>query len=349
LKPLEEQFAMSQAKSTVVRLGSPLPQPEPEQRLLAEVGAELVQHEVRDEASARAAIRDADVVINAGGLRFNAPVFASLTRCRAVIQNSVGYDRIDVDAATARKIMIANLPDYCIEEVSDHAVTLLLASARRIFQMQQAIRDGKWGQPGYRTMEVVGPVERLSEKTLGIVGFGNIGKLVTRKTRGIFARIITADPYVKPETAKQHGVELVSLDELLQQADYVTLHVLLTNETRHLINAERLTLMKPTAYLVNTCRGPVVDEAALADALRAGKLAGAGLDVFEEEPIGPTHPLAQMPNVIVTPHLAVYSLKAMELWRIQPFQDAARILSGHYPRGLVNRQLKATLGLKDPA
>jgi D-3-phosphoglycerate dehydrogenase len=339
---------MSQAHATVVRLGAPLPNPEPEQRLIAAAGGDLVMVEVRDEASALAAIRDADVVINSGGLRFSGPVFDTLTRCRAVIQTSVGYDRIDVDAATARKIMIANLPDYCIEEVSDHAVALVLASARRLFQMQKTITDGQWGRPGVRTMELVGPVERLSERTLGIVGFGNIGKLVAKKTRGIFARLLAADPYVKPETARQHGAELVSLENLLQQSDYVTLHVLLTEQTRHLINAERLKLMKPSAYLVNTCRGPVVDETALVEALRAGQLAGAGLDVFEQEPIGPDHPLVGLDNVIVTPHLAVYSRKAMENWRIHPIEDAARILNGYYPRGLVNRQLKAVLGLKDP-
>jgi D-3-phosphoglycerate dehydrogenase len=331
---------MSQGKPLVVRFGVPLPNPEREQQLVAEAGGELVMIEVTSQEQAIAAMRDADVVINAGGVRFSADVFAQLRHCRAVIQSSVGYDRIDVPAATARGIMVANLPDYCIEEVSDHAVALLLASARRLFQMQRTIREGRWGGPGARTQERIGPVRRLSEGTLGIVGFGNIGRLVARKTRGIFARLITADPYVKPETATQHGATLLPLDEVLRQADYVTLHVLLTDETRHLINAERLALMKPTAYLVNTCRGPVVDEAALLAVLQAGKLAGAGLDVFEQEPIGADHPLANLDNVIVTPHQAVYSLTAMANWRIFPIEDAARVLRGERPRGLVNREIK---------
>jgi D-3-phosphoglycerate dehydrogenase len=244
--------------------------------------------------------------------------------------------------------MIANLPDYCIEEVADHAVSLVLATARRLTQMHNAVRSGLWAQGGYRTSAHIGSVERLSLQTLGIVGFGNIGRLVAKRTRGIFARLLAADPYVKPETAAQHGAELVSLEELLRQSDYVTLHVLLTNETRHLINAERLALMKPTAHLVNTCRGPIVDEEALIAALRAGQISGAGLDVFEEEPIGADHPLANLDNVIVTPHLAVYSSTAIVNWRVQPIQDAARILRGYYPRGLVNRELKKTLGLKEP-
>src|SRR6185437_12349725 len=194
----------------------------------------------------------------------------------AIIQNSVGYDRIDVQAATNRNIMVANLPDYCIEEVSDHAVALLLATARRLPQMQQVIRDGLWGKPGVRTMDVIGRIDRLSERTLGIVGFGNIGRLVAKKARGMFLRVVAADPFVKPEVAALHGAELLPLEGLLKSADYVTLHVLLTAETRHLINAERLALMKPTARLVNTCRGPIVDEAALIETLRAGRLAGAG-------------------------------------------------------------------------
>jgi len=344
---IPEDWIQMSNKPTVVRLGTPLPDASVERQLIEEAGGELVLTEARDDIAALAAIRDADVIINAGGLRFDDRVYSQLTRCRAVIQSSVGYDRIDVAAATARGIMIANLPDYCIEEVSDHAVTLVLASARRLFQMQKVIRDGSWGRPGGRTLDSVGSIERLSERTLGIVGFGNIGTLVARKTRGIFARLIAADPYVKPEAAAQHGVELVCLEDLLRQADYVTLHVLLTAETRHLMNAERLALMKPTAYLVNTCRGPVVDEVALAEALHAGKLAGAGLDVFEEEPIGAAHPLANLDNVIVTPHLAVISRTALDQWRIQPIQDAARILKGHYPRGMVNRELKRSLNLTD--
>jgi D-3-phosphoglycerate dehydrogenase len=338
---------MNNGKPLVVRLGVPLPNPEPEERLIDAAGGQLRQVEVKDQAQALADIRDADVVINSGGLAFSAATFAQLPRLRAVIQTSVGYDRIDVPAASARDVIVANLPDYCSEEVSDHAVALVLACARRLFPMQTFIRDGQWGKPGVRGMNAIGPVERLSEQTLGIVGFGTIGRLVARKTRGIFARLIAADPYVTPEVAAQHGAELLPLDEVLRQADYVTLHVLLTDETRHLIDAERLASMKPSAYLVNTCRGPVVDEAALLAALRDGSLAGAGLDVFETEPIGADHPLANLDNVIVTPHLAVYSLKAMENWRIQPIEDAARILKGYYPRGMVNRELKSRLALKE--
>ncbi len=338
---------MSQSRPRVVRIGAPLPNPERERQLIEDAGGELVFVEAMDQAALLAAVRSAEIVINAGGVQFSRELIGQLDACQAIIQSSVGYDRIDVKAATERAIMVANLPDYCSEEVSDHAVALLLALARRLPRMDRLIRDGLWGKPGVRSMDLVGRVDRLSERTLGIVGFGNIGRLVARKARGIFARLIAADPYVQPEAAAQHGVELLPLRDLLRQADYVTLHVLLTDETRHLINANNLALMKPTAFLVNTCRGPIVDEAALVEALRAGRLAGAGLDVFEHEPIGPDHPLLAFDNVIVTPHLAVYSERAMELWRIQPIEDAARVLRGLYPRGLVNRELKSRLGLKE--
>ncbi|HVC34816.1 MAG TPA: C-terminal binding protein [Chloroflexota bacterium] len=339
---------MNQARPLVVRVGALISDPEPERRLIDEAGGELRMVDGKDPAATLAALRDAQIIINAGGVQFTAELIAQLPACQAVIQNSVGYDRIDVKAATARDVMVANLPDYCIEEVSDHAVTLVLASARRLPRQEKVVREGRWGKAGERpAREIIGPVNRLSECTLGIVGFGNIGRLVARKTRGIFARLIAADPYVKPETAAQHGVALLPLDDVLREADYVTLHVLLTEETRHLIDAARLALMKPTAFLVNTCRGPIVDEAALIAALRAGKLAGAGLDVFEREPIGADHPLAAFDNVILTPHLAVYSETAMEHWRTDPFEDAARILKGYYPRGLINRELKGRLGRQE--
>src|SRR5918912_2641010 len=185
-------------------------------------------------------------------------------------------------------------------------------------------------------------------QTLGIVGFGNIGRLVTRRTSGFGFRIVAADPFVKPEVAREHGAELVPLDQLLRQADLVTLHVFLNAQTRHMIGAPQLALMKPTAYLINTCRGPIVDEPALIAALQEGRLAGAGLDVFEQEPVDMANPLLKMENVIATPHVAVYSQTAIELNRTQPFDEVARVLSGRYPRGLVNRVLRERVQLEEP-
>jgi D-3-phosphoglycerate dehydrogenase len=323
----------------VVRLGAPLPGAHWVSQIAA-AGGVLVQTEVRGEEETIAACRDADIIINAGS-RFPARVIDALERCRLLIQASVGYDRIDVPAATARGIMIANLPDYCIEEVAEHALTLLLASARRLPAMERLVRDGSWNRGA--AVPHLGPVQRLSTTTLGIVGFGKIGRLVARKSAGLGWRILAADPFVQPAAAAQHGATLLPLEELLPQADYLTVHVLLSPETRHLIGARQLALMKPSAFLVNTCRGPIIDESALIAALQAGRLAGAGLDVFEEEPLPLTSPLRDLPNVILTPHTAVYSEQALENWRREPFAEAIRVMSGTWPRGLVNRELRDRL------
>jgi D-3-phosphoglycerate dehydrogenase len=333
----------------VVRVGAPLPehQAAPEREKLRQVGAELVMHPFAGEEDLIPAVRDADALINAGG-RFPASTIAALQKAKVIVQGSVGYDPIDVNAATAKGIMVANLFDYCIEEVADHAMTLVLACARRLRFMERVVQEGLWGRDRRAMMERIGPVQRLSTQTMGIVGFGNIGRLVARRASGFGFRIIAADPYANAEAAKQLGVELVELDELCRQADLITLHVFLNEQTRHLFGARQFELMKPTAYLINTCRGPIVDEPALIAALQAGKIAGAGLDVFEQEPVDMNNPLLAMENVISTPHVAVYSHTAIELNRTQPFDEVARVLTGHYPRGLVNRGLKEKLGLKEP-
>ena len=332
----------------VVRVGQPLSDElaAPERKKLAEVGAELVMHPYRDEADLVAVAKDADALINAGG-RFPASTISQLEKAKIIVQGSVGYDQIDVDAATERGIMVANLFDYCIEEVAEHALTLTLALARRLTFMQEAVRSGAWARDRASMRQRIGPVERLSETTFGIVGFGNIGKLVARKGGGMGWRILAADPFVDPAIGKEHGVEIVPLEQLLRESDFVTLHVFLNAKTRHMIGVEQLALMKRSAYLINTCRGPIVDEPALIEALRAGRIAGAGLDVFETEPIEADNPLLGMENVILTPHHAVYSRQALELNRTQPFDEVCRVLSGRWPRGLVNRSLRERLNLRD--
>jgi D-3-phosphoglycerate dehydrogenase len=335
---------MAQATGTlkVVRIGRPLEDGTWAEQVAA-AGGQLVQIETRGEQEVIEATRDADIIINAGA-QFPAAVIDALEHCRVIIQSSVGYDRIDVPAATAKGIMIANLPDYCIEEVADHAITLVLASARRLAAMERQVRDGSWNRGNSGSIrDAIGPVKRLSKATLGIVGFGKIGKLVARKAGGVGWRIVAADPFVSADAAAALGVELLSLDEVLRQSDFVTLHVLLSPETRHLIGARELALMQPSAYLVNTCRGPIVDEVALIEALRAGRLAGAGLDVFEQEPLALDSPLRDLPNVILTPHTAVYSEEAIEAWQREPFEQAIQVLTGHWPRGMVNRELRNSL------
>jgi D-3-phosphoglycerate dehydrogenase len=210
--------------------------------------------------------------------------------------------------------------------------------------MDRIVRDGTWNTVPYTEFrQQVGPVQRLSTTTFGIIGFGKIGRLIAAKSAGIGWTILAADPFVSADTADALGVELVSLDELLERSDFVTLHILLSPETRGLIGQRELALMKPGAILVNTCRGPIVNEAALTEALLSGHLAGAGLDVFEHEPLALDSPLRDLPNVILTPHMAVYSEQAIANWTREPFDEVVRVIGGQWPRGLVNRELKERL------
>lgn len=332
----------------VIRIGANLSkdQADAERAKLAAAGASFEEHVyVNDDETIKIA-RDADAIINASG-GFPARVINELEKCRLIVQSAVGYDRIDVPAATEKGIPVANLFDYCIEEVADHAMTLVLACARRLMFMERVVREGKWSYGSRDMFGRIGPVQRLSEQTLGIVGFGNIGRLVAKRSAGFGWKRIAYDPFVDPAVALELGVELVPLEDLLARADYVTLHVFLNDQTRHLINAERLKLMKPSAYLINTCRGPIVDEKALIAALQAGSIMGAGLDVFEKEPLATDSPLLEMDNVILTPHVAVYSERALELNRTLPFDEVVRVLSGKFPRGLINKTLRGRLALTD--
>jgi D-3-phosphoglycerate dehydrogenase / 2-oxoglutarate reductase len=291
------------------------------------------------------AVSDADVVIS-GGQRLDADVFAQIRRARFLLRPYVGYDDIDVDAATEQGILVANVPDTFVEEVSNHTMALLLAANRKLLQMDRYVRSGAWaagGRGGGRSREAAKPIHRLSALTLGLVGFGNIARLVAQRAAPFGFRIIAHDPYLGPDAVEGTGVTLVDLDELLRTSDIVSIHVFLSSETRKLINAERLALMKPSAYLVNTARGPVVDEAALIEALRAGKLAGAALDVMEVEPLPADSPLIEMENVVLAPHLASYSEEGDHLHRLRVAQLAIQVARGALPE----RKVVINKGLYD--
>jgi D-3-phosphoglycerate dehydrogenase len=292
----------------------------PEARAVLEAGGvEIVPATLRE-------AEEAEVIVS-GGLPLDAAVFARLGRARFVLRPYVGYDDVDVEAATRHGILVANVPDTFVEEVANHALALILAANRRLLGMDRFVRDGRWAA-GEDPWVAARPVARLSLMTLGLVGFGNIGRLVAARARPFGFRLLAADPYVAAETAAEHGARLVPLDDLLRESDVVSVHVLLTRETRHLLDGPRLALMKPTAVLVNTARGPVVDEAALVEALRSGRLAGAALDVFEAEPLDPGSPLARLPEVILAPHLGSYSVEGVPLHRARVGQLALQGATG---------------------
>lgn len=305
-----------------------------EAELLASAGIAWEAGRWRTEEEVVAHAQDADVLI-IQSLRklLNARTIPQLGRCKGIIRAGIGYDTVDVETATAHGILVANVPEYCLEDVAEHALTLLLAALRGVVGQDRSMRRGEWSrQYALRT-------RRLRGLTLGLVGFGRIARALVEKSAGLGLRYLAYDPYVQPETAAAYSVSLVDLETLLRQSDLISIHVPLNAETWHLIGERELGMVKPGAVLVNTSRGPVVDEQALIRALQDGRLGAAGLDVFEEEPLPVDSPLRQMENVVLTPHTAAYSEDAaVELYR-QACQEAIDIIAGRIPKGAVNAHL----------
>jgi D-3-phosphoglycerate dehydrogenase len=291
-------------------------------RLQTRVPEELIPHAV-----------DADALI-VQWASVNRKVIESMTRCKVISRYGIGVDMVDVEAATEHGIPVANVPDFCMEEVSDATIAFLFDLNRHITIFDRHVRSGGWGS---RPIPY-GPPSRLRGQTLGIIGLGNIGRVVARKAGCLGLKLLAYDPYVKPEQAADLGVELVTLDELLRRSDYVTVHCPLIAETRGLIGAAQLALMKPTSYLINMARGPVVVQSALYEALTNHRIAGAGLDVLEQEPPKPDDPLLQLENVIITPHASSWSVEATNQLRRDTAQNVVDALSGKHPRSIVNRK-----------
>jgi len=290
-----------------------------------------------------AATKDADVILGQSPY-FSRRVIEALPKCIAISTYSVGYNTIDIDAATENNILVVNNPAncWCVEEVSNHALTLLLACAKKLTIQNDLVKQGKWAE-GKQALPPMAPVHG---QTLGIIGCGNIGRMTARKAACFGLRIIGYDPYVEESLAKEYGITLLpSLSQLLNESDFVSVHTLLNEETYHLIGEEEFNQMKPSAYFINTARGPNVDEAALIKALQEKKIAGAGLDVFETEPITEDNPLVKMDNVITIPHSASYSNAAVEVNSINPAQEVARVLSGKWPNNPVNGEVKPKISL----
>jgi len=293
------------------------------------LACDLVATTAADEDGLIANLKDADVVLVAAA-PITRRVLENLPRCRAVVRYGIGLDNVDLQAATDCGILVAHVLDFCTEEVSNHAIALLLALARRLLPLHRDAAAGLWRQPQAWTLAPV------HGQTLGIAGFGNIGRAVARKARAFGLRLLAHDPYGDPKAAAELGAALVPLAEVLRESDYVSLHTPLTPGTRHLIGAAELAAMKPSAVLINTSRGPVVDEAALVEALTSGRIAGAGLDVFEEEPLPADSPLCRLENVILTPHVASVSPEAMRRLREEVGRAAADVLRGRRPKYVAN-------------
>jgi D-3-phosphoglycerate dehydrogenase len=246
----------------------------------------------------------------------------------------VGYDCVDVAAATEKGIPVCNTPAYCTDEVANHAMTLILSVARKLHLILPKTRNGVWDYKFTR------PIFNFRDKRLGIIGLGRIGRAVVPKAKGFGMRVLAYDPYLDDDLFELLGVERhYELFDMLKDADYVTVHAPLTPETYHMIDARALDCMKPQAVLVNTSRGPIVNEQALCRALEAGTIAGVGIDVLEHEPPAPDSPLLSLENALVTPHIAWYSEESHEADMIQGMDELVRVLADHRPRFIVNPEI----------
>ncbi|MBT3266706.1 C-terminal binding protein [Candidatus Poribacteria bacterium] len=246
------------------------------------------------------AVRDADVAL-CGSEPYTDEVFAAAPKLKMVIRYGVGVDTVDLDAATRHGVMVGHFPDFCIEEVANHALTHMLAGAKKLVIQDRAVRDGKWR--GFS----LAPMGSIHGETLGLVAFGNIARAMALRGQALDMSVIAHDPYADADAFREADVESVTLEQLASRSDYVSCHLPLNDATRAMLDATFFGHMKPTAYFINTGRGPVVNEADLVEALRDGQIAGAGLDVFETEPIDADHPLCAMDNVTLTAHTAAYS------------------------------------------
>lgn len=304
-----------------------------ERQILGNLG-ELtpLQTKKPDEFLAEAA--DCDALLNTYAGPITAEAMAQMPKCKIIARYGIGVDTIDLNAATDAGIIVTNNPTYCIEEVAEHTMALLLSAARKITFYDRQVRAGQWAVPPGK------PMFRLAGSTLGLVGFGNIARQVAIRAAAFGMKVLYADPFIRQGQFDAPGTQ-VELDALLQQADYISLHPPLTPNTRQMIDDTAFGKMKPTAVLVNCARGPIVDTAALVRALDAKKIAGCALDTVDPEPLPNPHPLRDRENVILNPHAAWYSEQAMVGLQAGAPNEVKRVLSGQWPINVVNPAVKA--------
>ncbi len=306
------------------------PNVDQETKIITESGAQLQACHLKTEEEIIAAVRDADAVIVQYAV-ITRKIIDHMQNCKMIIKYGIGVNNIDSAAATEKGIYVCNVPDYGVDEVSNHAIALLLALAKKLPVITKALRGGDWGY----TSTV--PLFRLAGSTLGLVGLGRIPSLVAKKMSGFGMRILAFDPYMTPEAARERGAELVDFETLCRESDFISIHCPLTDSTTHLFDEKAFALMKKTAFLINTARGPVIDEQALVQALKSGKIAGAGLDVFESEPISQESELLRMDNVIATPHCAWYSEEAISTLQRKVAEEVVNVLGGNPPFNRTNK------------
>lgn len=307
---------------------------EPERAAAEALGAELRVGQCRTPEEVLALTHDADAILNCYA-PMPTNVIDALEHCKIIARYGIGVDTVDLVAATRKGIAVTNVPEYCVDEVSDHALALLLAWARKVVVANRAIRAGSW------QLADVAPIHRLRGQTLGLVGLGKIALRLAGKAQALGLRVIGTDPYVSAERVAPLNIALLPLDDVLAQSDFVSLHAPLTNETRGMLNADAFAKMKPTALIINTARGPLIDDGALRNALSSGKIAAAALDVTPLEPLPADSPLRTLENVILTPHIAYYSEESLCDLQQEAVDEVTRALRGEPQKSLVNREVLA--------
>jgi D-3-phosphoglycerate dehydrogenase / 2-oxoglutarate reductase len=311
-------------KYKVVVSDQVFPSVEVERELLAGIDAELTVAD-GDVESVLAMAADADAILNTY-LPWNADSIGRLEKCRIIARYGIGFDNVDLKAAADAGIVVTNVPDYSVEEVATHALALILASLRKVAVADASVRSGTWSIDNFR------PIRRLSTLTVGLVGYGRIARRIASPLEALGAGVIAHDPYLQPGPDLP---PLLELDTVLARSDIISLHLPLTDETRGIVGADALARMKPTAILINTSRGPLVDFDALAAALRDGTIAAAGLDVFDVEPLDASR-IDGVPNLVVTPHMAYYSEEALAESQRKAATQVIKVLTGEKPDYQVN-------------
>jgi len=301
-----------------------------EKREFERIGAELILAQVKEEEDVIRVCKDADALINQYA-PLTRRVLENLPKCKVISRYGVGLDPVDLKAATDLGIIVANVPDYCIGEVADQTIALILTLVRKTVFFNERIKSGEWDFRAGR------PIHRIKGKTMGLVGCGRIGLEVAKRALALGLRVIVFDPLIKKSP---EGIVLMDLDAVLKESDFISIHCPLNESTRHLIGEREFKKMEKKPILINTSRGPIIDEKALIDALKEGLLSGAGLDVLEKEPPGLQNPLLKMENVILSPHVGFYSEESIHELKRRAAEIASTVLLGRWPNSVVNPEVK---------
>lgn len=301
-----------------------------EQEEFDQIGAELILAQVQEEKDLIRVCKEADGLLNQYAL-LTRGVLESLSKCKVVSRYGVGVDSVDLRAATDLGIVVANVPDYCMDEVANQTIAMLLTLIRKTAFFDQKVKSGRWD------FHLGAPLYRTKGKTLGLIGCGKIGLEVAKKISGFGVKVIAFDPYLQKA---EEGVELMDFDAVLKKSDFLSIHCPLNESTRHLIRQKEFQKMEKRPIIVNTSRGPIIDETALIEALKEGHISGAGLDVLEKEPPDPQSPLLKMDNVILSPHVGFYSEESISELKRRTAKNVSDILMGRWPGSVVNREVK---------